>query len=72
MMLFRKSKPAPKLTDQQIRSAAARYLAKSSALTRAMIRIRCAELREGGPSPIADRDSVVAPVRALREVRGHG
>jgi hypothetical protein len=68
------SKPRPLSSEEKVASAAS-YLARHAAKARAdarkyLIRLKCAELREGPVSRIADRDSVVAPVRALREVRG--
>lgn len=56
------------LTAEEKAASAASYLARHAAKARAdarqwAIRLKCAELREGAPSPIAPRETVVAGVR---------
>lgn len=70
MNWFRKTEPRRLTTEEKVASAAS-YLARHAAKCRAdarkwAIRLKCAELREGGPSPIAPRDVVVAGVRERR------
>ena len=71
MRLFRKR---PRLTRAEAVASAASYLARHAAEQRRKARsTRTAEhiaaLRASPVSPIADRDAVVEPVRALREIR---